>query len=166
MTTHDFTALPDLASRALGGSVSAANDELFAQRENLSKAEGELREKYDKFLNGPADTADDRQKEIGSGALRICKYASNDPRYLTDCRQCAVDAGSRDIVENQTPWYPGSPNLYVPTQYYASANYPNTPKRESFGCDWPYAVRRYNGGGINSYHYQARVIRNVRDLDL
>jgi allantoicase len=39
MTTHDFTALPDLASRALGGSVSAANDELFAQRENLIKAE-------------------------------------------------------------------------------------------------------------------------------
>ena len=35
MTTHDFTALPDLASRAFGGSVSAANDELFAQRENL-----------------------------------------------------------------------------------------------------------------------------------
>ena len=32
MTTHDFTALPDLASRAFGGSVSAANDELFAQR--------------------------------------------------------------------------------------------------------------------------------------
>jgi len=133
---------------------------------NLGKAEGELREKYDKFVNGPADTADDRQKEIGSGALRICKYASTDPRYLTDCKQCAIDAGSRDIVENQTPWYPGSPNLYVPTQYYASANYPNTPKRESFGCDWPYAVRRYNGGGINSYHYQARVIKNVRDLDL
>src|SRR6478735_9541247 len=39
MTTDDFTALPDLASRALGGSVSAANDELFAQRENLIKAE-------------------------------------------------------------------------------------------------------------------------------
>jgi allantoicase len=31
----DFTALPDLASRALGGSVVAANDELFAERENL-----------------------------------------------------------------------------------------------------------------------------------
>ena len=30
MTTDDFTALPDLASRALVGSVSAANDELFA----------------------------------------------------------------------------------------------------------------------------------------
>ena len=31
--------LPDLASRALGGSVAAANDELFAQRENLIRPE-------------------------------------------------------------------------------------------------------------------------------
>jgi allantoicase len=31
----DFTALPDLASRQLAGSVIAANDELFAERENL-----------------------------------------------------------------------------------------------------------------------------------
>ena len=33
------TALPDLASRVLGGSVVAANDELFAQRENLIRPE-------------------------------------------------------------------------------------------------------------------------------
>jgi allantoicase len=33
-----FTGLPDLASRRLGGSVVAANDELFAERENLIKA--------------------------------------------------------------------------------------------------------------------------------
>ena len=39
MTTHDFTALPDLASRTLGANVSAANDELFAQRENLIRPE-------------------------------------------------------------------------------------------------------------------------------
>ncbi|HEY0402069.1 MAG TPA: allantoicase [Blastococcus sp.] len=31
----DFTRLPDLASRALGGAVVAANDELFAAKENL-----------------------------------------------------------------------------------------------------------------------------------
>ena len=98
---------------------------------NLSKAEAELREKFDKFVNCPSDTADDRQKEIGNGPLRLCKYASSDSRYLNDCKQCAIDAGSRDIVQNETPWYAGSPNLYVPTQYYASANYPNTPKRES-----------------------------------
>jgi len=35
----EFTALPDLASRALGGSVVYANDELFAARENLIKPE-------------------------------------------------------------------------------------------------------------------------------
>ena len=33
--TADFTALPDLASRALGGSVVHANDDFFAARENL-----------------------------------------------------------------------------------------------------------------------------------
>ena len=33
----DFTSLPDLASRALAASVVAANDELFAERENLIK---------------------------------------------------------------------------------------------------------------------------------
>jgi allantoicase len=35
----DFTRLPDLASRHLGGSVVYANDELFAERENLIKPE-------------------------------------------------------------------------------------------------------------------------------
>jgi allantoicase len=35
----DFTKLPDLASRVLAGSVVSANDELFAQRENLIKPE-------------------------------------------------------------------------------------------------------------------------------
>jgi len=32
---HAFTALPDLASRALGGAVIWANDEFFAEKENL-----------------------------------------------------------------------------------------------------------------------------------
>ncbi len=35
----DFTDLPDLAVRTLGGSVVVANDELFAERENLVKDE-------------------------------------------------------------------------------------------------------------------------------
>ncbi len=37
MTENDFSTLPDLAGRVLGGSVVAANDELFAERENLIK---------------------------------------------------------------------------------------------------------------------------------
>jgi allantoicase len=36
---EDFTRLPDLASRRLGGGVVDANDELFAERENLIKPE-------------------------------------------------------------------------------------------------------------------------------
>jgi allantoicase len=37
LSNTDFAALPDLAVRTLGGSVVAANDELFAERENLIK---------------------------------------------------------------------------------------------------------------------------------
>ena len=36
---NDLTALHDLAVRSLGGSVMAASDELFAERENLIKPE-------------------------------------------------------------------------------------------------------------------------------
>lgn len=40
----DWTRLPDLACRAVGGSVAWANDELFAERENLiRKPEPEYR---------------------------------------------------------------------------------------------------------------------------
>ncbi len=35
---EDFEALPDLTARSLGGSVVAANDETFAEKENLIKA--------------------------------------------------------------------------------------------------------------------------------
>lgn len=37
--TDDFTRLPDLASRVVGGTVAYANDELFADRQNLIKPE-------------------------------------------------------------------------------------------------------------------------------
>jgi allantoicase len=39
LTPPEWTTYPDLASRALGGSVVTANDELFAQRENLIRPE-------------------------------------------------------------------------------------------------------------------------------
>jgi allantoicase len=39
MSPADFTTWPDLASRRLGGSVVAANDDLFAEKENLIKPE-------------------------------------------------------------------------------------------------------------------------------
>jgi allantoicase len=46
MSQSDFTTLPDLAVRSLGGSVVAANDELFAERENLIKPEAASYQTY------------------------------------------------------------------------------------------------------------------------
>lgn len=46
MTEHDFTQLPDLAGRLFGGSVVAANDEFFAERENLIKPEASAFQPY------------------------------------------------------------------------------------------------------------------------
>jgi allantoicase len=46
----DFAGLPDLASRAFGGGVVAANDELFAERENLIKPDPP---RYSTYTFGP-----------------------------------------------------------------------------------------------------------------
>jgi hypothetical protein len=130
---------------------------------NLQKAMGELREKFDHFVNGAMSgtRADDRLAEYGGGRLRSCKHRTDDPRYLKDCRQCMVDAGQISIREGMTPLYKGSKFRFVPTEYYRRADYESVPIRRNIPCDWPYAVRRYNGAGINSYHYQVKVLRNV-----
>ncbi|MCH7667224.1 MAG: peptidoglycan-binding protein [Acidobacteria bacterium] len=127
---------------------------------NLSKAFAELREKFDRFVNGATNgtRADDRRVEIGSGPLRLCKFEPDDPRHLRDCVRCLEDAGSRDITEGVTRLHAGTQHRYVPTQYYRKSSYAGVPRREKIGCDWPYAVRRYNGSGVNSYHYQTRVL--------
>lgn len=127
---------------------------------NLQKAIGELRAKFDNFVVGPADRADDRTAEHPGQALRTCKYTAEDPRYLSDCRACAVAAPSIDIHQG-TPAYQGAGFGYQPDQYYPSAEYAGEPDRAGFACDWPYAARRYNGSGNNSFHYQTRILRNL-----
>ncbi len=132
---------------------------------NLQKAAEELREKFDGFVNGPASgtQADDRLAEFGTGALRLCKFAAGDPRFMTDCRNCARDAGKQDIQENVTTWYQGTASTYRSTQYYKynELDFSAVPLRKDFECDWPYAVRRYNGSGPNSYSYQALVLKKL-----
>lgn len=127
---------------------------------NLERAIGELRGKFDGFLIGPpgGTRADDRFAEIGGGKLRHCRFDPSDPRYLVDCVRCVREAGTTDIVAGETPLYPGSPHRYEPTPYHRARNYRNVPLRRNVGCDWPYAVRRYNGSGVNSYHYQTKVL--------
>ncbi len=132
---------------------------------NLQKAAEELRQKFDGFVNGATSgtQADDRLAEFGNGALRPCKFADDDPRFMTDCKNCALEAGSQDIQKDVTPWHDGTASTYRSTQYYDydRLDFSGVPLRRNFECDWPYAVRRYNGSGPNSYSYQALVLKKL-----
>ena len=132
---------------------------------NLSKAIEELREKQDVFVNGnnSKTRADDRIAEVGAVALRYCKFADDDPRFMNDCRACAAAAGTQDIVEGVTRRHPNTDSTYDSTQYYdyVRPDFAGIPLRKDFECDWPYAARRYNGAGPNSYSYQALILRNL-----
>lgn len=130
---------------------------------NVQKTIDELDEKFNKFVNGSIGEAraDDRIAEFGNGPLRLCKYPTDDARYIHDCKHCAADAGTINIEAGVTPLFEGSTDTYEPTQYYPSASYSDVPIRQNFGCDWPYAARRYNGSGVNSYHYQVRILKNL-----
>lgn len=127
---------------------------------NAHEAYAELRDKFDRFVAGPVDSADDRTAEHPLLPLRLCRYRPSDSRYMSDCRNCAVAARKVDI-EQGAPVYAGASLRYEPTQYYASASYGGVPDRADFLCDWPYAVRRYNGSGVNSFHYQTIVLKNL-----
>lgn len=130
---------------------------------NLARSSTLLRAKFDKFVVGPTDLADDRIAEIGRGPLRLCKYSPADPRYMSDCRNCALAAGTRNIRVGMNV-YPNSMVRWQSNEIYKTMNYHSVPRREHFPCDWPYAVRRYNGGGLSSYHYQAIVLCNLVQL--
>jgi hypothetical protein len=129
---------------------------------NVRAAFTELRTKFDHevYSPRPGQGADDRMAEHPLTPLRLCKYAAGDARYLADCRACAAAARKVDVRPGR-PVFPGSTTVWATTTYYSTVNYPGVPDRADFPCDWPYAVRRYNGGGINSYHYQARILTNL-----
>jgi peptidoglycan hydrolase-like protein with peptidoglycan-binding domain len=119
-----------------------------------------LRKKLDRSVTGPDDRADDRTAEHPLLPLRICCYQPSDPRYMADCANCALKVRKIRITPGM-PLYPGAASVYEPDQYYSTASYDGVPDRAEFLCDWPYAVRRYNGSGLNSFHYQTRVLRNL-----
>jgi len=139
------------------------DDFVLDPRANVQKAIGELQDKFLHFVNGntAGTRADDRRAEYGRGPLRLCKYAADDPRYMSDCRRCLAAAGTTEIRAGVTSLYPGAGRRYEPTQYHAKTEYTGVPVRAAIGCDWPYAVRRYNGSGMNSYHYQTQVLLRV-----
>lgn len=129
--------------------------------QNVQRAIRELDDKFRHFVVGttPGTQADDRLSEIGWGALRLCRYGADDPRHLTDCARCAAERLVN--IGPATPLYPGTSATLHPTPYHPETGYAAVPDRSRLGCDWPYAVRRYNGSGVNSYHYQYQVLRRL-----
>jgi len=128
---------------------------------NVQRAVRELNDKLEGFVNGPTPgrQADDRLAEFGRGELRRCRFEASDPRFMTDCVRCAgealVDIGAT------TPLHPRTTETLQPTTYHRKTTYAGVPDRSKLGCDWPYAVRRYNGSGVNSYHYQYQVLQRL-----
>jgi hypothetical protein len=133
---------------------------------NVQRAVSKLREKFDHCVNGASSgtAADDRIAEYGRGPLRLCRYHPGDPRYMRDCQACLGKAAVQDIRMGITPFFAGCNHTFQPTQYYKALTYRSVPMRKQIGCDWPYAVRRYNGAGVNSYHYQVRVLQQLRNM--
>ena len=80
---------------------------------NVQRAFQELRKKFDRFVVGPTDVADDRKAEHPLLPLRLCKYPTGNSRYMNDCQACAAAVHKLDI-ERGTPAYPGAAISYRP----------------------------------------------------
>lgn len=148
--------------------AAEVGDFMLDVTKNVTRAARELRDKFDHFVAGATSgtRADDRAAEIGTGPLRDCKFAAGDPRRFTGCSDCLAQAGVRDLIAHITPLYPGSTSTYEPTALRQGfTKYRSVPVRGGIGCDWPYAGRRYNGSGMDSYHYQAQVLLNWRRIE-
>jgi len=63
----------------------------------------------------------------------------------------------------EMPWYPGSSRVYHTTQYYRNVAFSQVLQAAGPGCDWLYALRRYNGSGVNSYIYQAIALSRLAE---
>ena len=143
-----FTSLPDLASRALAGSVIAASDELFAQRENLIKPEpsvfspGEFGHKgkvYDGWET--RRRRDDRRQETGDWAI--------------------VRLGVPGVVHGvvvDTAWFTGNYPTHVSVEGLHVDGYP--PADELLGRDWTTLVPKSPalGDTANPYAVEDRQV--------
>ena len=129
---------------------------------NARYAHVELRDKFDHFVAGSTagTQADDRAAEHPILPLRLCRYSPGDARYMRGCRDCAIQVGKVDIAA-KTALYHEATQTYGDATDYWNPHYVGVPDRAQFLCDWPYAVRRYNGSGPNSFNYQARILLNL-----
>jgi len=142
MTTAEFTAMTDLASRALGGSVAAASDELFAQRENLIRAEKP-------FFN-PAEFGH-KGKVYDGWETRRRRSAVPDP----DARDYAiVRLGAAGIVHGlvvDTAYFKGNYPPFISVEAASIEGYPDID--EVLKADWVTIVEKSPADGDTANTY-------------
>jgi allantoicase len=140
MTTDapDFTALPDLASRRLGGSVVAANDELFAEKENLIKPAAPV------FATGDYGP---RGKVYDGWETRRRRSPGHDYAIV----RLGVPGLVHGVVAD-TAFFRGNYPPEVSVEAVHAAGYPAP--GELAGLDWQPLVARSPAGGDTANYYR------------
>ncbi len=137
MSRPDFLAWPDLASRRLGGSVVAANDDLFAEKENLVKPDA------------PAFAAADfgpRGKVYDGWETRRRREPGHD--------YAIVRLGVPGLVQGvvvDTAWFRGNYPPEISVEAVCVAGYPAPAELEAL--DWAPLVARTAAAGDTANHY-------------
>lgn len=169
-----FTSLPDLASRRVGGSVPAASDELFAERENLIKPEAPT---YDPYTFGHKGQVYDgwetrRRREPGRdhaivrlGPAGLVRGVVVDTAYFrgnyppeVSVEGCAVDGYPTPEELDAAEWMPLVPRS--PARGDA---------RNPYGVDVPYLVTHvrltiYPDGGVARLRVHGEPVADPRFL--
>lgn len=106
-----------------------------------------------------------RFKSFGDQPLRGCKYEQSDERFMKDCKNCVWSGKLKDYKEGKSLIDVPGKWVLKPSIYHRNKDYLGYPDYEDFPCDYVYAIRRYNGSGVNSFHYLMRVLDHLRKID-
>lgn len=166
--TYAFTALTDLADRRLGGAVVAANDELFAERENLllpQRAEfrphtfgnkGQVMDGWEtrrrRGAAGPHPGPDDHDWAlvrlgvpgvVHGVVVDTAHFRGNHPREVSvEGAELPGTPGPAELLAGDTVWHPLVPRS--PVRGHAANGYPVTVGRRLTHL----RLRQYPDGGI------------------
>jgi allantoicase len=122
----DFQNLPDLASRALGGGVPYANDELFAERENL-------------VTPGPADFDPERFGHKGKIYDGWETRRRREPGHDVAIVRLGAPGVVRGVVID-TAWFKGNYPPFASVEATSVEGYPSP--EELLAADWQPIVER------------------------
>ncbi|WP_280380394.1 allantoicase [Nocardia wallacei] len=99
---HDFTLLPDLALRSLGGAVVWANDESFAEKENLIRPEP---------ATFSTESFGHKGKVYDGWETRRRRRPGGDAPAADDCDEAVVRLGVPGVIRGvvvDTAWFKGN----------------------------------------------------------